>query len=288
MPFNSFGQVIDCFEQGKTFLSVFRKVPAVATAAGIWFDLSMVSGIPAPNYYASAPAVAEYLIPNAPLSGTTGIQYGSFVSPATRHLIRAMITATIAPIIFYLCDYLLYYPFFDMGDLTEQATDNTKAITRYTDGVGVKIMAVEVAPQAGGASFYVTYTNQDGTAGRRTKTVITNTQTVNGTIINTTSTSSVSGYQTPFLPLQEGDTGVRSIQSLTMVTADTGLITLVLVKPLANLTTREISTPAEVDFLKDRPSLPKIYDQAFLGFVCMSQGSLSGVPIQGELQFIWN
>ena len=288
MPFKSYRDIIDSYETGETFLSVFRKVPAVATSAGIWFDLSMVPGIPGPNYYASAPGVAEVLAP-AVGSGTIGIQYGGYaVGGSSKHLARSMITTTIAPVMYMLCDYLLYYPFMDMGDTTTQTMDNTKTLPRYLDGKGVQIMAVEVAPQIGGASFQVSYTNQDGISGRTTKTAICNSQTVNGTIITSNTTASVSGFGGPFLALQKGDTGVRSIESFTMNTADTGLITLVLVKPLATMYTYEISTPAETVWYRDRMTMPRIYNGAFLGLLACAQSSLASVAIQGELEFIWN
>lgn len=288
MPFRSYGEVIAAQESGKTFLTVFRKVPAVATAAGIWFDLSMVPGIPGPNYYASAPLVADVLAPTVG-SGTVGIQYGGPTpSGMTKHLIRSLVTTTIAPVVFILCDYLLYYPFCDMGDTTEQTMDNTKSLPRYSDGQGVQIIAVEVAPQLGGKSFQVRYTNQDGIPNRLTKNVICNSQTVNGTLINTSPTASVSGFGGPFLPLQTGDTGVRSIEGFLMNTADTGLITLVLVKPICTFSNKEISTPAEVEWDEDRLLYPEIKNGAFLGLLCLSQSSLSAVAIQGELEYVWN
>lgn len=73
-----------------------------------------------------------------------------------------------------LCDYLLYYPFVDMsiaGGEFQPMVNDTASLTRYTDGEGVQIMAVEVASQIGSSQFYVTYTNQDGVAGRVTPTI---------------------------------------------------------------------------------------------------------------------
>lgn len=289
MPFGSYRDIIDAYDAGKTFSTIFRKVPAVATAAGIWFDLSMVPGIPGPNYYASSPAVAETLTPTTG-SGTAGIQYGGNLpsSAGKKYLARSVIFTSIAPMALILCDYLLYYPFMDMGDTAPQTMDNTKALTRYTDGEGVRIMAVEVAPQIGSATFTVSYTNQDGISDRTTKRCRCNTQTVNGTIINTSATPSVSAFGGPFLNLQEGDTGVRSIESFTMSVADTGLITLVLVKPLATLYTLEALVPAETVWHKDRLTMPEIKNGAFLGLVALSQASLASVTVQGELEFIWN
>lgn len=81
-----------------------------------------------------------------------------------------------------------------------------------------------VAAGAGGAvvSFICSYTNSDGVAGRTTRAVNLTTQTVTGTIASTA--SATAGCNGPFLPLQSGDSGVRSIQSVTFTSAtDVGL-----------------------------------------------------------------
>lgn len=288
MGFRNLSEIVAAYDAGQTLVSSWRKVPTQTTASGIWFDLSMSPGNPIPNYYAATPLEAKVLA----RSTDYGINHGGVVSPSTKHLKQFMAistTATAAPLILLLCDYLLYYPFVDMsvagGDA--QPMTNTAAITRYTDGAGVQIMAVEVASQIGGAQFYVTYTNQDGTAGRVTATVTCNTQVVNGTII--TSASATSGAAGPFLPLQGDDTGVRSIESVTFLGAgDVGLVTFVLIKPLAYHAIQEITAPAERDFAIDFPSMPRIYDDAYLNMICHPVGTLASAPIIGLAEFVWN
>ena len=43
-----------------------------------------------------------------------------------------------------MLDYLLYYPFVDMSVTDAQPLVNTVTLPRYTSGVGVQIMAVQV------------------------------------------------------------------------------------------------------------------------------------------------
>ena len=70
---------------------------------------------------------------------------------------------------------------------------------------------------------------------------------------------------------------------------DVGLFTLVLVKPLAALTVRGIDAPTEVDFMTEAGmQLPVIEDDAYLNFVACPNGSLTGVPLFGDLTFLWN
>lgn len=282
MGFASIREYVDAIEAGQSTLFGWRKAPTQVTLTGIWFDMSMSPGNPVPEYYASTPLVAA-------VRGSPGLNVGLAVSPATKHLKTVSVYATAAtalPLQMRLCDYLLYYPFIDMGATTEQTLDNTVTLPRYTDGDGVQIIAVQVAAQIGGQQFYVTYTNQDGVAGRVSRTVTCNTTTVIGALIQTNRTMANTGGG-PFIPLQVGDTGVRSIQSLTMLGADVGLITLVLVKPLASMQLRELTAPVEVDFMRDRPSLPRIYDGAYLNWLVHPVGSLAATSLLGVIEAVW-
>lgn len=288
MGFKNLKSLVDAYDAGQFKLTTWRKQPTQTTASGIWFDLSMSPGNPVPNYYAATPMEAKVLA----RSTDYGIDHGPAVSPKTKHLKQLMAltpTATAVPLPMILCDYLLYYPFCDMSVAggEAQAMINTASLTRYADGEGVQIMAVEVASQIGGAQFYVTYTNSDGVAGRVTDTATCNTQVVNGTII--TSAPATSGSVGPFLSLQQGDKGVRSIDSVSFLGAgDVGLITFVLVKPLCNHFIYDITAPAERDYTLDFPSMPQIMDDAYLNFIAYPSGTLANAPIHGMAEFVWN
>ena len=287
--FKNIKTLVDAYESGQVSLTSWRKVPTQTTASGIWFDLSMSPGNPVPNYYAATPLEAKVLA----RSTDYGINHGGPVSPATKHLKKFMaisVTATAAPLPMILCDYLLYYPFVDMsvaGGEFQPMVNDTASLTRYTDGAGVQMMAVEVASQIGGAQFTVTYTNQDGVAGRVTPTLTCNTQVVNGTLVTTS--SATAGAAGPFIPLQGDDSGVRLIEGVTFLGAgDVGLITLVLVKPLAYHCIQEITAPAERDYAIDFPSMPRIYDDAYLNFICHPVGTLASAQLTGVAEFVWN
>lgn len=289
MGFKNLKALTDAYDAGQFQITSWRKQPTQTTASGIWFDLSMSPGNPVPNYYAAAPIQAKVLA----RSTDYGINHGPAVSPKTKHLKQLMavsVTATAAPLPMILCDYLLYYPFVDMsisGGEFQPMDNGTASLTRYTDGAGVQIMAVEVASQIGGAQFYVTYTNSAGVAGRVTPTLTCNTQVVNGTLVTTA--PATAGTAGPFLPLQDGDTGVRLIEGVTFLGAgDVGLITLVLVKPLAYHSIQEITAPAERDFFLDFPSMPRVYDDAYLNFICHPVGTLASAQITGLAEFVWN
>jgi hypothetical protein len=286
MGFKNLKQIVDSDEAGATSIYSFRKAPTQATVAGQWFDLSMSPGNPIPQYYAAAPLVSVAM----KQSTDGGLFHGPSVAPFTKYLKKSLIMCSGGvplPAIYQLIDYLVYYPFIDEGSTDEQFMVNSVPLPRYSDGEGVMIMAVGVAAQTGGQQFFVTYTNQDGVSGRNTLNHFQNTATSVGSLIS--SNSVLIGSSTPFLSLQAGDTGVRSIDSVTMLGLDVGLFTLVLVKPIAQFSILENTAPVEVEYLKDRGLvLPEIKDDAYLNFICSTSGLIQSVAIIGTLEYTWS
>ncbi len=282
MSFRSYREVIESIGEGKESLFSFRKAPSQTTTANTWFDFSMFPGNPLPNYYASSPLTSATL-------GTDGIQHGGDVENGFKFIKELMIisnSATGLPLVLNLCDYLLYYPFVDMGTTDSQTFTNSLSLPRWTDGKGVRAMAVQLFPQIGGQSFSFTYTNSNGVAGRVSPTISFNTNTSTGCII--TSGPAQAGIGGPYLPLMSGDTGIQSIQSLTMNGIDIGSFAIVLVKPLATIRLREQTAPCEIDYFKDFLSMPKIFNGAYLNFIGSGNGNLSATQIHGTLKTIWS
>lgn len=288
MSLNSVKQFVDAELAGQSAFATWRKAPTQTTGANIWFDLSMSPGNPVPNYYAAAPNIA------VPLSQSVdgGIYHGGNVAQLgyTKYLktFAAMTSlSTAVPLPLLLCDYLMYYPFVDMSVTDFQSLTTNVALPRFPDGNGVRIIAVEVAGQsgAGNPQFQVQYTNQDGVTGRLTRPVACNTQVVNGTLINTAAATNFCNG--PFLPLQSGDTGVRLIEGIQFYTADVGLISLVLVKPIEDHIIRTTDAWAERSCFTDFSSMPAIADDAYLNLLCCPNGTLSAAPIHGYIQTIW-
>lgn len=276
-------EILDAHRDGFTFFSGWRKQPTQTTGAGIWFDLSMSPGNPVPNYYIGTSGVFT------PLRYSTdgGIPHGPSVSPKTKLLrIFEIQSANAAPLPVKILDYLGFYPFLDQSITDEQFMGNTNPVPRYPDGRGVQMMPVVVAGQIGGGTFFVRYTNQDGVSGRRTPQHIMGTQSVNGTII--TSGGAVNNSRAPFMALQEGDTGVRQIDSIVFEgVGDIGLISIALVKVIAESYIRETTAPHERDFAMDMGSLPIIADDAYLNLLALPAGNLSGAPIMGYIQTVF-
>lgn len=300
--FRNIREWVQSEDDGRCHYGMFRKfVPSGAiTIAGQWFDYSTASSIPVANYYASAPLVA------AKIEIDRGIYVPTGLSPERQFLRKLTVMSAAAGVttttsqnqMLILMDYLLYYPFIDLDAVAEEQTmTNVNVLDRYTDGKGVMMMLVAQSATAGSGSFTVNYTNQDGTAGRVTPTTYCVAAQPSGALVN--ATGAATGVH-PFIPLQEGDTGVRSIQSVTMVGANGGLGCLVLVKPLQWTYVREecrrpTSSPAEdfgdaaeVERIRMLSGTPQIQDGAVLGFIGRtSAGSIASSILVGMIETTW-
>jgi hypothetical protein len=288
MTLRNVRDLIDAEDSGAFWFSTWRKTPTQPTSAGIWFDLSMSPGNPVPNYYAASPNISIALAQ----STDGGIPHGGAVAPLglkkyLKQFVAISTAAAAVPLNLILADYLLFYPFVDMSVTDEQFMVNTVALPRSQSGVGVQIMAVEVAGQTGvgNPQFYVNYTNSDGVSGRISQTVSCNTQVVNGTII--TSSPATGRSSGPFIALQAGDKGVQKIDSVTFLSADVGLIAFVLVKPVYQHTVRTIDAPTERTPVTDMCALPVIEDDAYLNLIANTQASFQNAPLHGTITTVW-
>lgn len=283
--FKTIGEVVNAELDGKVRNYIWRKTPSQTTITGLWFDTSMSPGMPAPQYYIGAITTATQLRQ----STDGGLYHGANVSPSEKFL-RSMTTmanaVTALPMNTILCDYLMFYPFIDEGTTDAQTMTNVATLPRYTDGKGVQVMAIQTNAGTGGQQFFFTYTNSDGVAGRTSQIVTMNTSTVVGNVLG--SNRATINASNPFIGLQLGDSGVRSIESVTMLGVDTGLFALVLVKPLAQHCFREVTVPYEKDYLVPTTDLVRIYDDAFLGMLCLPLGSLAATVLRGDIKVIWD
>lgn len=274
-------RVSDCYSEGRFCEAEYRKVPALASTAGVWSDLSGAPGNPKPNYY-----VGDALTATA-LNGTYGLYHGGAVAPASKHLHKFRLqtaSAAHAPAAYILLDYLLFYPLVDMDSTDEQTMTNTVTLPRYADGVGVEMMLVATNPFLGGAAFFVTYTGADGVQ-RQSRVETSNTTTLIGTLVHAGAPTTAGGGQ--FIRREPGCRGVRRVDSITFLAPNGGLAALVLVKPLTTLMTNEVGTACEYDFATQLPRLPRIYDGAYLGLIGNSGASWAAAPLSGALTVVW-
>jgi hypothetical protein len=281
----SMANIALAYSSGQSLFRSWSKAPSATTASGIWFDLSMSPGNPFAQYYFGTPLTATKLA----RSTDGGLDHGgapggSYKKILTKFEIQT-VTSTAAVNTFDLLDYLMYYAGIGM-DAGVQAFSNPISLPRYTDFKGVQMMMVEQFPYVGAATFQVTYTNQDGVAGRVTPVITCNSQVSTGTIVS--SNTATAGSPGKFLPLQSGDSGVQLVESIEFFTPDVGVLALVLVKPLAYFSIFENTMPNYFDLWNDFSILPEIKDDAYLNLICLPTGTVAGAQIIGNLTTIWS
>lgn len=300
MPgFRSIAEYVAADDLGRWNISQFRKVVASAvTPTSGWVDYSYFAGLPTANFYASAPLVA------AVLEASKGI-YVPSVAPMKQFIKSLTVmsgaasatTTTNQRQALMLCDYLMYYPFIDTDAIgEEQIMENPITLPRYESGL---VMAVAQSAASTVGQFTMNYTNQDGTPNRVSQNTFTLGTLSGGGQIASTGLSSA-GFH-PFVALQLGDTGVRSIESVTFTAPGGGLMAMVIVKPLLrHVVTQEcrrttssvfdsFGAADEVLSIIHGQQMNQIMDGAVLNFMAQGfAGSLASSQFVGLLETVWS
>jgi hypothetical protein len=171
----------------------------------------------------------------------------------------------------------------------------TQRLPRYTDGAGVD--AIIFNPQAtalgaGTPGLQLGYTNAAGTAGRLTPSSpslpIGKTAASNSHIVYSGATGA--GKFGPFLPRQNGDSGIQTVQTIqNNATYTSGMYTVALVKQLGVFPVQVLGQAVLMDFTSNMyPSYPRIYDGASLYFLSKSGvATPANSAFDGELVFGW-
>lgn len=269
---------------GQTNKGLFQKVSsnAAASVAGHWHEFFTANGIPAAGSWSGTAGVATQM--TAATQGALNIGTAS-VTPDVRHLTSIKIqspTATLMPATFYLVDYLLYYP---SCVVTGAATtlNNAATLPRYTNGVGVfPIIAVQTANGAAQPALTLTYTDDSG-----------NTGNTGGVLTSPAASSAISKLYlnngSPFMPLSTTDKGVRKVDSYSLATGTTGTVAIVLVKVIAEIDIYAINTGNLNDYFSGNDILPRIEDNACLGFIGVAGGAMiASAVFSGTLNNIWD
>lgn len=262
-----------------------------AYAAGAWYDLSLLAGSPVANTYTGTALNAQ-----VPTETTGwGMYHGGNVSSDTKHLLKAVAvsnTATASPGTLLLVDVCLYYPGINTTSASAQNMVNGSSLTRYTTGNGLRMfMTMTVASGANTPTLAVSYTRQN-TGGTDTGRALgaTTALTASSGIGRFPHSGTAANNRGPFLPLQSGDLGVQSVQSVTITTphATTGTAALVICYPLAEIPLSTANVPVIMDFLSQAPSLPQVQDGACLSLLYQPAGAAAnGSIISGSLEFCW-
>lgn len=179
-------------------------------------------------------------------------------------------------------------------DITDAGTGThtiNTLLPRYTNGAGVQAFFVNsnaTALGAGTPNLSLGYTNSEATASRATPTVlpIGKTAATNSHIIYS---GTGAGKYGPMVPLQGGDGGIRSIETIQNSTSYvSGEYSVVMCKPITSLPITTLGVASERDLLNQLPSLPRIYDGACLTWLIYSGAATpASSAFYGHLDFAW-
>ena len=281
---------------GKFWRTDWNKLTFGTTAhtAGMWYLLSQTGGNPAASSILGTGTNLAFQALTDATATAAGIQHGGNVG-GFKQIINASAfsaSATTMPAIFMLVDLLGFYPITTVKTTDAQTLNNTVTLPRYTTGAGVQAIVVP-STVMGAATPTITlgYTNSVGTASRATPSTpalpLGNTAAAVSSVVYS---GTGSGKYGPFMPQANGDAGIRSVQSISLSASYvSGVLNLLLVKPLLTLPMTTIGVAAERDLLNQVPSLPKVYDGACLAWM-MYAGAATSVnsPFYGHLDFVWS
>lgn len=215
---------------------------------------TLVAGRPfSPFYLAGVPGAAT--APSPGLAGEALTTYaGQLPIPAASgntHLARFSGVSSAQAGVLLLCDRLWHNSGFTITSTGAQTINSAawpaRDMNGSTNGVGV-ILGVEIssATGAGTPTITVSYTNDANTSGRT------------GTNSVATVATSAAGTFYP-IGLAAGDTGVRSVQTLTLsATWTSGTMHLVAYRVLASLELGAAGLPNAIDALTS--GMPRCYD----------------------------
>lgn len=265
--------------KGSTFMKVSSN--GAALAAGRWAEAYTWTGIPAAGPQTGTAGTSVQIKQSVQ---ATGIDIGSTVTPDVRSLLTLQAfspEATLVPAIAVLVDYLVYTP--AMVVTGTETTIISSNASRYTDGIGTQvIVSVQSALGAAQPALTLTCTYSDDTSAAAPFALTAP--------ANSLPVSALLQYNgTPFMPLPSGKTGVKRVTSYNIDSGDTtGTVCFFVVKPLAMVPVLAVNVATERDLMVQMPSLPRVYDDAHLGWIVQVGGAMTtSTPFGGFVGMGW-
>jgi hypothetical protein len=292
MPINSLDHLMRKTTDGSVYSVDWQFTTSRICVASRWNDLSFINSPPgAVNTYPATNGALAWV--NCNSSNEFALSIGTNAdetSGLTKHIIfgsAVSAVSTVVPGVLMLVDLQGYYPDISTNTTDPQILSGTPTL-RYPNGDGLKIYpVVTTATDVGTPTLSMSYTNQAGANNRSlSHGLVMPASTPVGTLYHFAPSATGFGAG-PFLPLQNGDTGVQSIESVTFSAATTGTIALAVANPLITIPIVTISNMVERDFVNQLTSLPRIRNDACLTWLYYS-GAAAAINsnIYGSLELV--
>jgi hypothetical protein len=293
MTIQSTDQLVAAFTGGQSFNYAWNKVTgAAAYTAGRAYETFSLGGLPVATTFPGT-ALTWKTCDETTGDGTNifGMPHGGNVSALIKNLINMSAWTTAAtgvPGTLILVDLQGYYPGIDMNTLSAQTLLGTPTL-RYTNGVGCNMfLAARATTGATAHNITMSYTNTAGTAGRALGATVA--ATPSAIVPHILHSGTAANNYGPYLPLAGGDTGLRSVQTVTLSAASGTASTAVLciVKELARITLAVNGMMSEKDLLNQIPSMPVIRDGACLGWIYLAgAATAASTTFAGNVEGAW-
>ena len=278
---------------GKFYRADWQKSTFATTAhtAGMWYSLFRGGGNPPADAILGTGTNLAFQALTDATTNATGIQHGGAVGGFKVLLNAAAQTAaaTTAPCVLMLVDLLGFYPVTSVTTTGAQTLNNTVTLPRYTDGAGVQaFITPSTVMGAATPSISIGYTNSASTAGRATPATLPIGNTA-APVTQIVYSGTGAGKFGPFMPLQAGDAGIKSVQSISLSASYvSGVLNLVLCRPLLTLPITTLGVTAERDLINQLNSGPRVYDGACLAWLMLAGAATPvAAPLSGHLEFGW-
>lgn len=262
-----------------------------AGTTGRWYELFSASGYPPASAFPGT-ALAFVNCSNALGDGTTrfGIPLGANVGPLIKHAITMAAWSTAGtgvPSVLKLVDLIGYYPGISMNSATAQTLTGTPTLRGPGWGGVRAALAIRTASGATAHNLSMSYTDQDGNAGATMPYTVS--CTASAIASHLTHAGVATNNYGPELPLASGDTGIRSVQSITLSAASgAGTAALLLYRPITQIPLAVASLMGEKDFANQFPAFNRIPDDACLGFILGAGAAVAAsTQFAGSFETVW-
>jgi len=254
----------------------FSKSVPSNTVANTYTTLWDSTGIPAAGGYSGTTYQGQQVT-----SSTTGaLSFTNATSPRKLFLLGGYGNTPTASAngTLIILDRLLYHPGINHATTGTTAMTGGSSLPRYTTGAGVMMfLEVTTGLNATAHTIAFSYTDSAGNPGNSTTAI---------TPIASSAARRIP-YAGLYIPLAAGDTGVRSVESVTVTGAGaTGTSALVLAKPIATLPLASVGVQGKFDLLKDELDLPQITNNAALMFIVVSPSGATTPSYIGGLRAV--
>lgn len=237
------------------------KTASRTSVAAVPFSVFDLAGNPGAGVLAGT-SVTAGVVPTDATAGCPTIQ--NFAGGATGYISKVEFGSTVA------CRLALFDLLFKAGAYAFNANQALSSQPSYasrvlggTDFTNTEIWVEAVTAFTGSPTITVTYTNQDGTAGRSTGAVATGAALTVGRMVN--------------LPLQAGDTGVQKIESVSCSVATAGTFNVLVLRRLWSQGRCRIANDGDVhDMLKT--GLPVVFQDSALFLQVATDSTSTGTP----------